>query len=143
MTTAPAVTVAIEAHHIDPKLHRVLAEQIPRTGQFRDVEAINREIHTLVRAYLESRQGDAQDRPRHRDLHLRQRDRLGRAQHGAERGGDAVGEDGADAGGRDDADGSGVFEVGGRVSLLATLKPQLSHKLASFFQLGVILNVSL
>jgi AcrR family transcriptional regulator len=25
------VTVAIEAHRIDPKLHRVLAEQIPRT----------------------------------------------------------------------------------------------------------------
>jgi len=39
LTTAPAVTVAIEAHHIDPKLHRVLAEQIPRTGQIKDVEA--------------------------------------------------------------------------------------------------------
>ena len=49
------VTVAIEAHHIDPKLHRVLAEQIPRTGQLADVEAFNREVHTLVRAYLESR----------------------------------------------------------------------------------------
>lgn len=49
------VTVAIEAHRIDPKLHRVLAEQIPRTGQLGDVEAFNREVHTLVRAYLESR----------------------------------------------------------------------------------------
>ncbi|MCK1391070.1 TetR/AcrR family transcriptional regulator [Bradyrhizobium sp. 1] len=49
------VTVAIEAHRINPKLHRVLAEQIPRTGQLADVEAFNREIHTLVRAYLESR----------------------------------------------------------------------------------------
>ena len=49
------VTVAIEAHRIDPKLHRVLAEQIPRTGQLADVEAFNREVHTLVRAYLESR----------------------------------------------------------------------------------------
>jgi AcrR family transcriptional regulator len=48
------VTVAIEAHRINPKLHRVLAEQIPRTGQLKDVEAFNREIHTLVRAYLES-----------------------------------------------------------------------------------------
>lgn len=55
MTTAPAVTVAIEAHHIDPKLHRVLAEQIPRTSQLKDVEAFNREVHTLVRTYLESR----------------------------------------------------------------------------------------
>ncbi|MDA9530390.1 TetR family transcriptional regulator [Bradyrhizobium sp. CCBAU 25338] len=49
------VTVAIDAHRINPKLHRVLAEQIPRTGQLKDVEAFNREIHTLVRAYLESR----------------------------------------------------------------------------------------
>jgi AcrR family transcriptional regulator len=49
------VTVAIDAHRINPKLHRVLAEQIPRTGQLADVEAFNREIHTLVRAYLESR----------------------------------------------------------------------------------------
>ncbi len=29
------VTVAIEAHRIAPKLHRVLAEQIPRTGTAR------------------------------------------------------------------------------------------------------------
>ncbi|MCK1712375.1 MULTISPECIES: TetR/AcrR family transcriptional regulator [unclassified Bradyrhizobium] len=49
------VTVAIEAHRIDPKLHHVLAEQIPRTGQLKDVEAFNREVHPLVRAYLESR----------------------------------------------------------------------------------------
>ncbi|WP_245330487.1 hypothetical protein [Bradyrhizobium sp. AS23.2] len=51
-------TVAIEAHRIDPKLHRVLAEQIPRTGQLADVEAFNREVHVLVRAYLESRRKD-------------------------------------------------------------------------------------
>lgn len=49
------VTVAIEAHRINPKLHRVLAEQIPRTGQLKDVEAFNREVQTLVRSYLESR----------------------------------------------------------------------------------------
>lgn len=49
------VTVAIEAHRINPKLHRVLAEQIPRTGQLKDVEAFNREVHTLARTYLESR----------------------------------------------------------------------------------------
>ncbi|MET3300187.1 TetR/AcrR family transcriptional regulator [Bradyrhizobium diazoefficiens] len=52
------VSVAIEAHRIDPKLHRVLAEQIPRTGQLKDVEAFNREVHTLVRAYLESRRNE-------------------------------------------------------------------------------------
>jgi len=27
------VIAAIEAHRVDPKLHRVLAEQIPRTGR--------------------------------------------------------------------------------------------------------------
>jgi len=48
------VAVAIEAHRINPKLHRVLAEQIPRAGKL-DVEAFNREVHTLVRAYLDSR----------------------------------------------------------------------------------------
>jgi len=49
------VTVAVDAHRINPKLHRVLAEQIPRTGQLAEVEAFNREVHALVRAYLESR----------------------------------------------------------------------------------------
>ena len=48
------VTVAIDAHRINPGLHRVLAEQIPRAGKL-DVEAFNREVHTLVRAYLDSR----------------------------------------------------------------------------------------
>jgi AcrR family transcriptional regulator len=48
------VAVAIEAHRIDPKLHRVLAEQIPRTGRLENVEAFNRETYALFRAYLES-----------------------------------------------------------------------------------------
>ncbi len=49
------VTVAIAAHRIDPKLHRVLAEQIPRTGRLENVEAFNRQTFALFRAYLESR----------------------------------------------------------------------------------------
>lgn len=49
------VTVAIEAHRINPNLHRVLAEQIPRSGRLAEVEAFNHEVHALVRAYLESR----------------------------------------------------------------------------------------
>jgi AcrR family transcriptional regulator len=47
------VAVAIEAHRIDPKLHRVLAEQIPRTGRLENVEAFNRETYVLFRSYLE------------------------------------------------------------------------------------------
>lgn len=47
------VAVAIEAHRIDPKLHRVIAEQIPRIGKLGNLEAFNRETYGLFRAYLE------------------------------------------------------------------------------------------
>ncbi|HEX2561112.1 TetR/AcrR family transcriptional regulator [Phenylobacterium sp.] len=47
------VAAAIEAHRIDPTLHRVLVEQIPRTGALEDVEAFNQETFALFRAYLE------------------------------------------------------------------------------------------
>jgi arginyl-tRNA--protein-N-Asp/Glu arginylyltransferase len=48
------VTVAVKAHRIDPKLHRVLAEQIPRVGKIEKVESFSRENYALFRAYLES-----------------------------------------------------------------------------------------
>jgi len=48
------VATAIEAHRIDPKLHRVLAEQLPRTGRLKQIEAFDREYYVLVRAYLEA-----------------------------------------------------------------------------------------
>jgi AcrR family transcriptional regulator len=47
------VAIAIQAHRFDPKLHRVLAEQIPRTGKLKDVEAFNRDNLALFRSYLE------------------------------------------------------------------------------------------
>lgn len=47
------VTVAIEAHRVDPKLHRVLAEQIPRTGRLKNVELFNRENYAMFRSYLD------------------------------------------------------------------------------------------
>jgi AcrR family transcriptional regulator len=52
------VTMAIEAHRIDPKLHRVLAEQIPRTGKLEHIEAFNRENYTLFRTYLEAHRNE-------------------------------------------------------------------------------------
>jgi AcrR family transcriptional regulator len=52
------VTVAIAAHRIDPRLHRVLAEQIPRTGRLENVEAFNRQTFALFKAYLESRRDE-------------------------------------------------------------------------------------
>jgi AcrR family transcriptional regulator len=47
------VAVAIEAHRVDPKLHRVLTEQIPRTGRLENVETFSRQNYALFRAYLE------------------------------------------------------------------------------------------
>jgi AcrR family transcriptional regulator len=47
------VAVAVKAHRIDPKLHRALAEQIPRVGKLEKVESFNRENYTLFAAYLE------------------------------------------------------------------------------------------
>ena len=48
------VGVAIKAHSVDPKLHRVLAEQIPRTGGLESTEAFSRENYALFRTYLEA-----------------------------------------------------------------------------------------
>jgi AcrR family transcriptional regulator len=48
------ISVAIDAHRVNPKLHGVLAEQIPRIGRLENVEAINREAYALVRGYLEA-----------------------------------------------------------------------------------------
>ena len=47
------VAAAVKAHRVDPKLHRVLAEQIPRVGKLEKVETFNRENYALFKAYLE------------------------------------------------------------------------------------------
>src|SRR5262245_56101297 len=47
------ITAAIDAHRVDPKLHRVLAEQVPRIGRLENIDAVERNARTLVRAYLE------------------------------------------------------------------------------------------
>ena len=49
------VAMAIDAHRIDPKLHYVLSEQIPRTGPLEDVDSALRQARAAFRAYLESR----------------------------------------------------------------------------------------
>ncbi|HXX17325.1 MAG TPA: TetR/AcrR family transcriptional regulator [Candidatus Eremiobacteraceae bacterium] len=48
------VRVMIDAHRVNPKLHRVLAEQVPRVGRLDNIQAIDREAFALVRAYLEA-----------------------------------------------------------------------------------------
>ena len=47
------VAAAIAAHRVDPTLHRVLAEQTPRTGALADAEAFNSSFYDLFRDYLE------------------------------------------------------------------------------------------
>ena len=52
------VSVAIEAHHVDPKLHRVVAEQIPRSGRLENVADINRRYFGFFRGYLEAHKAE-------------------------------------------------------------------------------------
>lgn len=49
------ISAMVDAHRVDPALHRIFDEQIPRMGQLEEVEAIDREAYALVRAYLEAR----------------------------------------------------------------------------------------
>lgn len=60
------VSAAIEAHRIDAKLHRVLAEQTPRVGALEGIELFHRDAYGLFRAYLE----DHRDQLRGLDLNL-------------------------------------------------------------------------
>jgi AcrR family transcriptional regulator len=46
------VAAAIKAHRVDPNLHRVLSEQVPRTGKLENIEVANREGYTLFKAYF-------------------------------------------------------------------------------------------
>jgi len=48
------VRVMIDAHRVNPKLHRVLVEQVPRVGRLDNIQAIDREAYVLVRGYLEA-----------------------------------------------------------------------------------------
>lgn len=48
------VTAAIAAHRVDPKLHRILDEEVPRTGRLENVDAAVQNARELFRAYLEA-----------------------------------------------------------------------------------------
>src|SRR5512138_636523 len=47
------ISVALKAHRVDPKLHRVLAEQIPRVGKLEEMELFSLENFALFKSYLE------------------------------------------------------------------------------------------
>src|SRR5215469_12227539 len=48
------VSAAINAHRVNPKLHRVLAEEVPRIGRLENIDAINEEVYALIRGYFET-----------------------------------------------------------------------------------------
>ena len=47
------VAVAVKAHAVDPRLHHVLAEQIPRVGELENLATFDAGNFTLFRTYLE------------------------------------------------------------------------------------------
>ncbi|MFT4067927.1 TetR/AcrR family transcriptional regulator [Paraburkholderia sp.] len=48
------VAAAINAHRVDPALHRVLSGQIPRTGRTGNNELLGAETYALFRAFLDA-----------------------------------------------------------------------------------------
>jgi len=54
--------IAVKAHRVDPRLHRVLSEQIPRVGALETVEGFNRNYFVLFRAFLERHRNELQVR---------------------------------------------------------------------------------
>ena len=56
--TRAIVRVMIEAHALEPKLHRVLVEQIPRVGSLERIERLDEEACALVRLWLEAHQDE-------------------------------------------------------------------------------------
>jgi len=52
------VAAAIEAHRVDPKLHRVLAEEAPRTGRLENLDAVERYARGFFRDYLKAHRSE-------------------------------------------------------------------------------------
>jgi AcrR family transcriptional regulator len=46
------VSISIDAHRVNPKLHGVLSEQVPRSVWQGDIGAVNPNLYALVRAYF-------------------------------------------------------------------------------------------
>jgi len=57
-TMRELVRATVDAHLVDPALHRIFAEQVPRMGQLAKIEALQREAFLLIRAYLEERRDE-------------------------------------------------------------------------------------
>ena len=52
------VTLMLDAHAIEPELHRVLNEQVPRVGRLHRVHEVEERMQRLGRAYFERRRAE-------------------------------------------------------------------------------------
>ncbi len=52
------VELMIRAHAVNPKLHKVIAEQVPRTGRLNRLHEVERRVADRIRAYLEPRRSE-------------------------------------------------------------------------------------
>jgi hypothetical protein len=59
------IEAMFDAHGIDPKLHKVLIEEVPRVGRLEQVVGVEREVEGLVAVFLEARRHELR-RSRHR-----------------------------------------------------------------------------
>jgi AcrR family transcriptional regulator len=52
------IKAMLEVHRVDPKLHKVVAEQVPRLGRLNQLFEFSRRIEEILRIYLESRRDE-------------------------------------------------------------------------------------
>ncbi|MGZ3441062.1 MAG: TetR/AcrR family transcriptional regulator, partial [Polyangia bacterium] len=52
------VMLMLDAHAVDPELHRVLNEQVPRVGRLHRVHEVEARMQRLGRAWFERRRGE-------------------------------------------------------------------------------------
>lgn len=52
------IDLMLRAHAVDPTLHKVLAEQVPRTGRLEHMHDVERKMMDLVSGYLELHQDE-------------------------------------------------------------------------------------
>ena len=52
------IDAMFDAHAVDPRLHKVLIEQVPRIGKLERVVGVEREVEALVAVFLAARRGE-------------------------------------------------------------------------------------
>jgi AcrR family transcriptional regulator len=56
------VRAILRAQSVNPRLHRILIEQVPRVGKLRSIDTARERIAEVVRAYLEARRDELRPR---------------------------------------------------------------------------------